>query len=463
LAAGSSTDADLVRTRQRIVAAFAATLAGLIGLTGLSAKYLLGLADSSSVVAERIAPAIHQLSEVRGELLHARSWTRDSLTADPGQRARLRIEIESTFQRIDTLLAEHESLNVDVAGESGRLRAMRNEARERCMEALLLIDKEGVPSAQSYLDRTRAEGERSDKTLREDIFAHSEQARSIASNVRAALHRFVYQSVLLSILGILGAMFLLRIAVQSLRLLVASMEARRRTVEERNTELDAFAARVAHDLRGPLTAMRITLGNALKRAEQQTVPALQRTNASIDALDQMITEILAFARSGGTPKAGAECDAARIIRSVVADLQPQAEAKQIALAAHGSSSEAAAIEEAPLRMIALNVVENALKYMRDQGERRIDVSVVRSESRVILEVRDTGVGISSEAMPRLFEPFFRGTSSGSGYGLGLATVKRLVEAHQGRVEVQSTLGAGTTVCVSLPAVHTPSVSTAHAA
>ena len=98
-----------------------------------------------------------------------------------------------------------------------------------------------------------------------------------------ALRQFVILGLFLVLLGALGAFGLLRGALRTLRLLVDSMAARQAVTEQRAAELDAFASRVAHDLRSPLTAMRITLGKATKRADPELQKALQRIDSNIDA------------------------------------------------------------------------------------------------------------------------------------------------------------------------------------
>ena len=102
-----------------------------------------------------------------------------------------------------------------------------------------------------------------------------------------------------------------------------------------------------------------------------------------------------------------------------------------------------------LRIVVSNLVGNALKYGGCEGG-RVTVRAAGRGASVVLSVCDTGAGISPEARARLFEPFFRGSAKPDGYGLGLATVKRLVEAHRGKVELESEVGAGTTVTVELP-------------
>jgi signal transduction histidine kinase len=105
-----------------------------------------------------------------------------------------------------------------------------------------------------------------------------------------------------------------------------------------------------------------------------------------------------------------------------------------------------------LRQVLSNLVDNALRYTPSGG--RITIAARRDRTAIVLEVRDTGAGIPSEHLPRLFERFYRVDPSRSraagGTGLGLAIVKHLIEAHGGDCEALSTLGVGTTIRCRIP-------------
>jgi signal transduction histidine kinase len=105
-----------------------------------------------------------------------------------------------------------------------------------------------------------------------------------------------------------------------------------------------------------------------------------------------------------------------------------------------------------LTSIATNLVRNALKYMGDARERRVTVEVREAGDKWRVEVSDTGPGIPEDQQGRIFEPYVQLAHTGSGIGLGLATVDRLVRAHGGTVGVRSRLGAGATFWFELPKV-----------
>jgi signal transduction histidine kinase len=102
----------------------------------------------------------------------------------------------------------------------------------------------------------------------------------------------------------------------------------------------------------------------------------------------------------------------------------------------------------------LNLVENAIKYSERAPEKRVDVALARVGERLVLTVKDRGVGIAPEAQRSLFQPFHRAgdemTRAAPGVGIGLALVKRYAEVHRAKVHLESAPGEGTTVTVRFP-------------
>jgi signal transduction histidine kinase len=110
-----------------------------------------------------------------------------------------------------------------------------------------------------------------------------------------------------------------------------------------------------------------------------------------------------------------------------------------------------------LQVVARNLVSNAVKYTEGRPEPRVTVRVHRAGAEAVLQVRDNGMGMSAAARASLFQPFFRAPEARGlpGHGLGLATVKRLVEAHRGSLAVDSREEVGTVMTVRLPLAALP--------
>jgi signal transduction histidine kinase len=109
----------------------------------------------------------------------------------------------------------------------------------------------------------------------------------------------------------------------------------------------------------------------------------------------------------------------------------------------------ARVDREKLRYVIINLVENAADALRDtDGSRRLAVTLLGTNGTATLSVADSGPGVSAEALPRLFEPFF--SLKAHGTGLGLAIAKRTVDAHGGRIEALSPPGGGMTLQIELP-------------
>jgi signal transduction histidine kinase len=230
---------------------------------------------------------------------------------------------------------------------------------------------------------------------------------------------------------------------------------RSRLDAERAAELDIFAGRVAHDLRSPLQAiqMRAWLGaraptpegaqSALGHIDEQT----QRMKGIIDAL-------LAFARAAAHPDPSSRSDVTAVVAEVVTEAQLPAAEAQIELVVEPLPAATVACDPSVLAVILSNLVRNAIKYVGggSEGVRRITLRERFQDRSLLLEVEDTGPGLPPGAEVRVFDPFVRGAElrAPDGIGLGLATVKRLVEANRGKVGVESHPGHGCCFWFTLP-------------
>jgi len=172
-----------------------------------------------------------------------------------------------------------------------------------------------------------------------------------------------------------------------------------------------------------------------------------------DKLSRLINRLLTLARAeaGEIHIAHARVDIARCATSIVEQMEPVAEARRIALSCE-SPDEIVVIGDAGwLERLLLILLDNAIKFTPEEG--RVSVRVGREGATAKLDVRDSGPGISPEAMPHLFERFYRADPARSreteGAGLGLALAWWIADAHQGAIEVTSRPGAGSTFTVRL--------------
>jgi signal transduction histidine kinase/HAMP domain-containing protein len=217
-----------------------------------------------------------------------------------------------------------------------------------------------------------------------------------------------------------------------------------------------FVANVSHELKTPITIVggfAETLRDDSATAEQKRQFA-DAIVANARRMHRLVDDLLDLSRieSGGWRPNPAVVDIAQVAGEVLAPFAAAARAKGVRLTcAPGADAGHLLADPVAFRQVLTNLVDNALRHT-PSGE--VGVSSERAAEGVVVTVRDTGIGIAAEHLPRIFERFYRVDASRSrqegGTGLGLAIVRHLVEAHGGRVSAESTLGRGTTVRAHFP-------------
>lgn len=243
---------------------------------------------------------------------------------------------------------------------------------------------------------------------------------------------------------------------EELRSLAGRFNEMASSLGEQHERQMAFLAGVAHDLRNPLSALKMSTwvgrpgAPPLEEAQIGKVMALVRRQ--VDRLDRMVGDFLDVSRieAGQLELVTGEHDARELARAAVDLYRGTSSAHDLRLEAPDEPlmlrGDAARIEQ-----VLNNLVSNAIKYSPGGGEVRLRVG--REAGWIVFAVRDAGVGISIEEQRRLFEPFRRTgalKSAVPGVGLGLFVVRRIVEAHGGKIDVKSAPGKGSTFEVRLP-------------
>jgi signal transduction histidine kinase len=281
---------------------------------------------------------------------------------------------------------------------------------------------------------------------------NAEKGKELASKIKATRARTTFLTYGLAtscvVLG-LAATLLVHLRSRERRSLD---QAHAEVLEARSAELEQFAERVAHDIRGPLSAARMAGELCLARSADEAVSKLvTRMIRNLSRADAITTGLLEFARAGARPDPGARTDVREAINDLENALAPEAELARIAVRFEPAPSAFVACSMGVYLSLVGNIARNAIKYMHESTVRRIVVSVVDQGSVVRTEVSDSGPGIREADQASLFELYFRGRHPGTqGFGLGLATVKKLVDGHRGRVGVISALGKGSTFWFELP-------------
>ena len=221
---------------------------------------------------------------------------------------------------------------------------------------------------------------------------------------------------------------------------------------------DEFIALASHELRTPLTSIIGYLEVVLDgeagplSAEQQRFVEVAARNA--DRLLRLVGDLIVVgqADAGRLTLSPAPLDLGELASDRAGAAQPGAEDRGVELAVHADAPAPIVGDASRLGQVLDNLISNALKFTPSGG--RVDVSVAAAADGVVLEVRDTGAGIPAAEQERLFERFYRteGAQAGAvpGTGLGLSIVRAIVEAHHGRIALESAEGKGSAFRVWLP-------------
>jgi signal transduction histidine kinase len=262
------------------------------------------------------------------------------------------------------------------------------------------------------------------------------------------------------LLGAIGATALLAattgvllfLALRALRAQQLALDRYVSEIADANRDLDAFAGRIAHDLKNVIAPLPL-IARRLREASDTAAKALgERVERVALRSVAMLDALLAFARAGRPSDVSASSSVEAVVADVVEDLRPQAAAADAEVE----------LDLEPLKLgcspglfsiVLGNIVGNALKFLQGRAVRRVTIRAHRQAEWCVLSVEDTGPGIPSAALARIFEPFYRVPGSlPTGTGIGLATVQRIVDAHAGKISVESEPDRGTTFRVWLPLV-----------
>ncbi len=220
-----------------------------------------------------------------------------------------------------------------------------------------------------------------------------------------------------------------------------------------------FVSAVSHELRTPLAAIKgyaaLLRGGQFGPVASAQTERLTKIEKHTDLLAQLINNLLDIARieSGRVTMESRPIPVNELLETVSEMVKPQLDAKRIHLRTRTDGVTELLGDPTHMPRVFMNLLSNAIKYTPEGGS--ITVSLHRDGSQILAKIQDTGCGIAPQELPKLFQEFYRaGTPVNEqvrGTGLGLALVKRIVEAHHGQIWVESEPGKGSTFSFSLPA------------
>jgi signal transduction histidine kinase len=411
---------------------------------GMVALLMSGIVGIDLFLAKRVADQTGGLignAQRSAELLdHMRGHVRYLLSSPHDRREMNRItrEIAADAREYDPLAS--------YPGE---------RAEWKKLEGLL----DALPRIAADAPRIRDElVEEINASVDELIAINHREARGIAGKIREAhLHALWSDTVVGAgtfTLMLVVVIVLLRVLGRQRRLVAERV----RWLDEKNSELEAFAARAAHDLRSPLNPVR---GYAELILEAEGLPEgvasmAMHIRRGVDRMTGVIDGMLALSVSGRPPVG--ECVPAVVIAGVLEEMGAELHGVMVETRLQ-AGTDRVACEQGVLGQILRNLIGNALKFRSPDRALIITIETHEAGAAVEIAVEDNGLGMDRQSVEHAFEPFYRGPTVRvvPGHGLGLAIVERTIRSLGGSSRLSSEPGRGTRVSICIPRVLSPDV------
>ncbi|MCX7923066.1 MAG: ATP-binding protein [Clostridia bacterium] len=225
------------------------------------------------------------------------------------------------------------------------------------------------------------------------------------------------------------------------------------TLEKQENLRKKMSADVAHELRTPLATLQGHMEAMIDGIWKPDTERLKSCHEEIIRINKLVGDLEKLAKYEGENLVLNKTvfDVTELIQKIVYNFEPEFKNKEIEIFLNAEREEIHADKD-KISQVIINLISNALKYTPNKG--RVNISVKGAEDITEISVRDNGQGIPEEDLPYIFERFYRADKSRNrltgGSGIGLTIVKTIIEAHKGRIEVQSNLDSGTEFIISLP-------------
>jgi signal transduction histidine kinase len=217
---------------------------------------------------------------------------------------------------------------------------------------------------------------------------------------------------------------------------------------EKQASLDELSSTIAHEIRNPIAAAKSLVQQMGE--DPQSVENVEYAKVAIDELDRVekrISHLLKYAKEEDYQFG--HVSLASVVDAALTQMKGKLDGAKVAAARNYIAGPTVNADSEKLKSVFVNIIDNAIDSFADVAEgRRLDLFIENGGQQATVRVRDNGRGIPPEKIDRIFNPFF--TTKDHGTGLGMAIAKKIVEAHTGTLEVESTVGQGTEFQVTLP-------------
>ncbi len=443
-----------------LVGAFLAVAASFVLSTLFTHRMTQQIDLASDAITENSAPSIQHLAAVRVEVRQLEWLLADYVGIFP-ERAPDRAAVDSSLAAIHVEVRRYLALPL-FPGERPRWDRIHASVVELTGEAhrVMALAESGQRDAarSEYLTLLRPIAARLISAAMDDIEFNAQNGAAMASRIKQVRQQAFVVGIAVDLMCVALAILASLIVAHQVRRHAHLLTTHARLLENRAGELESFADRVAHDVKSPIGSAQLRMELVLRQAstDARTRHLVDDAMRSLRRAAHIVDGLFQFARAGASPDPTASTDVAQVVEEVVASLAGDAERAGVELRCELGAC-AVGCTAGVLASVVSNLVENAIKYGTGAPPCRIDVRASMRADCVRIEVDDHGPGIPPDVVGRVFEPYVRAPSRDDkpGLGLGLATVKRLVEGHQGRVGVDTAPGRGSIFWFELPAARPP--------
>jgi signal transduction histidine kinase len=445
---------DVRTSRQLVRVAFALVATVVLVVTAFAMAQSRGLEDSARDIVRNMLTSVRLVGELESEVKTKEILVNEHILASEApDRARLETQIASVEAQIAATMRAYAPW-VGLPGEQAAWAQAQEDLRDLDgpIARVVAFSRENLDTeARWEMEQAAGLFARVSQDFDQLISINDTGAAQSLAAVSAIRRRLMITLLLSGLLAIAGIAAVGTWAERRVAHREAETARGARLLEDRNRELDAFAGRVAHDIRNPLMVIHLASDQLSEMVPPDARPAglLRR---GVRRMEALVEDLLTLSRVEGQV-GGSSCDPATVAAQIQEDFAARFDGVNGKLRVTVNHA-AVSCSEGLLRQALTNLTENAMKYHRPDATPEVEISGGAGDNGYDLRVSDNGMGMSKDDAGRVFEPFYRSprTQDLPGTGLGLSIVNRVVQASGGTLSVETELGRGSTFIVRLPTV-----------